>query len=145
MASQWLLSGFSVAFCIRKWRGRPNSAHKITCWRLAPATHYQGKTFCLVKYIVTSLNILIGTLYVRFHAIIISMLIGRLCITWAEVSALTMCTRLKLGLYKFTFYYSDHNHTWYGIGEYYSGTDSETTPNVYWLLNFNHVLSSLGE
>ena len=57
-----------------------------------------------------------------------------------------MCTRLKLGLYKFVYFnYSDNNHTWYGIGEYYSGTDSETTPNVYWLLNFNHVLSSLGE
>ena len=71
-----------------------------------------GQNFLSGKYIVTNLNILIGTLYIKFHVIIISMLIGRLCITWAEVSALTMCTRLKLGLYKFVYFnYSDNNHT----------------------------------
>ena len=41
---------------------------------------------------------------------------------------------------------SDYNHTWYGVGEYYSGTMNTTTTNVYWLLNFHtNILSSFSE
>ena len=41
---------------------------------------------------------------------------------------------------------SAYKHTWYGVGEYYSGTINATTTNVYWLLNFHtNILSSFGE
>lgn len=41
---------------------------------------------------------------------------------------------------------SKYNHTWYGIGEYYSGTTNTTTTNVYWLLNFHtNILNTFGE
>jgi len=40
---------------------------------------------------------------------------------------------------------SDYNHTWYGVGEYYSGTNDTITPNMYWLLNFNNIFNSFSK
>jgi len=43
------------------------------------------------------------------------------------------------------FLCSDYNHTWHGVGEYYSGTNDTITPNVYWLLNFKNILYSFSK